>query len=208
MSTPYDHRAANQIKNGNLIGIAAMLGAMAAFVANDTCVKLIGSDIPLGELILLRSIGATALVLSYAWLTGGFALPSQQHWPLITWRVVADVFATLCIVAGVLGLPIADATAISQVTPLAMTATAAIVLKEAVGWRRWTAIIIGFIGRFDRATRHSHVFFASASDFRRRCVCRRARFDNPAHQLGRRNADVAWHFTRWQLDRGSCAVSI
>ncbi len=140
MPSPPDHRA------GNLIGIAAMLGAMAAFVANDTCVKLIGDAIPLGELILLRSLGATALVVSYAYAAGGFVLPSPQHWPLITWRVAADVLATLCIVAGVLGLPIADATAISQVTPLAMTATAAIVLKEAVGWRRWTAIIVGFIG--------------------------------------------------------------
>ena len=38
-------------RSGNLTGIAAMLASMAAFVANDTCVKLIGDTLPLGELI-------------------------------------------------------------------------------------------------------------------------------------------------------------
>lgn len=136
----------NSGADGNVVGILAMMGAMAAFVANDTCVKLIGDEIALGELILLRSIGATALVLGYAVVSGGVCLPPDAARARIAWRVMADVAATLCIVAGILGLPIADATAISQLTPLVMTAAAAILLKEPVGWRRWTAITVGLIG--------------------------------------------------------------
>ena len=131
---------------GPITGILAMLGAMASFVANDTCVKLIGDAIPLGELILLRSVGATALVLIYAQIAGGLRPPPRSAVRLIGWRVAADILATLCIVAGVLGMAIADATAISQLTPLVMTAAAAVLLRERVGWRRWLAIFIGFAG--------------------------------------------------------------
>lgn len=135
------------IKYGRpMTGILAMLGAMASFVANDTCVKLIGDAIPLGELILLRSVGATALVLVYAHISRGLQPPPRSSLGLIGWRVAADILATLCIVAGVLGMPIADATAISQLTPLLMTAAAAVLLRERVGWRRWLAIFIGFAG--------------------------------------------------------------
>jgi drug/metabolite transporter (DMT)-like permease len=48
--------------------------------------------------------------------------------------------------SGLVALPIADAVAIGQMTPLAITAAAAIILKEPIGWRRWLAAIVGLIG--------------------------------------------------------------
>lgn len=132
--------------NTNSIGIAAMLAAMAAFVANDTCVKLIGDALPLGELIALRNSLATAQILIFAALFGGMTLPERPPWRLLNWRLAAEFFSTIFFLSGLIALPIADATALAQFTPLAITAAAAIFLKEHVGWRRWTATLAGLIG--------------------------------------------------------------
>ena len=51
---------------GNVTGIAAMLAAMAFFVANDTCVKLVGATLPLGELITLRNAMCDQLYSSFS----------------------------------------------------------------------------------------------------------------------------------------------
>jgi drug/metabolite transporter (DMT)-like permease len=130
----------------NITGIAAMLGSMAAFVANDTCVKLIGETLPLGELIALRNLAATLYILAFAAIFGGLTLPKNPPSRLLSWRLMAEFFSTLFFLSGLVALPIADATAIAQFTPIAITAAAAIYLKEHVGWRRWMATIFGLIG--------------------------------------------------------------
>lgn len=133
-------------RQGNAVGILAMLAAMAAFVANDTCVKLIGNSLPLGELIALRNSLATFYILIFAMLFGGLTLPRNPQWTLLSWRLVAEFLSTIFFLSGLIALPIAEATAIGQFTPLAITAAAAIFLKEHVGWRRWLAAMFGLIG--------------------------------------------------------------
>lgn len=123
-----------------------MLLSMAAFVANDTCVKLIGTSIPTGELIALRNLLATVEILIFAAIFGGLALPQRPPWRLLNWRLLAEFFSTIFFLTGLIALPIADATALAQFTPLAITAGAAIFLKEHVGWRRWTATAAGLVG--------------------------------------------------------------
>lgn len=134
------------VRSGNVTGIIAMLAAMAAFVANDTCVKLIGNTLPLGELIALRNLAATAYILGFAAIYGGMTLPVAPQKRLLGWRMAAEFFSTIFFLSGLIALPIADATAIGQFTPLAITAAAAIFLKETIGWRRWLAAIFGLIG--------------------------------------------------------------
>lgn len=130
----------------NSIGIAAMLASMAAFASNDTCIKLIGHALPLGELIFLRSVMATLYLLAFALLFGGLAVPAVVPWRLLRWRVGTEFLATLTFVSGLMALPIADATALMQLTPLAITAAAGIFLGERIGWRRWTATAVGLCG--------------------------------------------------------------
>ena len=131
---------------GNLAGILAMIASMAAFTANDTCVKLLAEHLPVGEIIVLRNTAATLLILAYATVFGGLTLPEDAPRRLLTWRMTAEVLSTLFFLSALVRMPIADATAIAQCTPLAMTAAAAIFLKEPVGWRRWLAAIVGFLG--------------------------------------------------------------
>ena len=130
----------------NSTGILAMLAAMAAFVANDTCVKLIGKSLPLGELIVLRNLTSTIYILVFALAFSGMTLPAKPQTRLLWLRMAAELFSTLFFLSGLVSLPIADATAISQFTPLALTAAAAIFLKEPIGWRRWLAAISGLAG--------------------------------------------------------------
>lgn len=134
------------LRGGNVTGIVAMLASMAAFVANDTCVKLIGNTLPLGELIALRNLAATLYILAFAALFGGLTLPANAPKQILGWRMAAEFFSTLLFLSGLVMLPIADATAIGQFTPIAITAAAAIFLKERIGWRSWVATVFGLIG--------------------------------------------------------------
>lgn len=143
MPATENHTAA---RHSNTTGILAMLASMAFFVANDTCVKLIGEKLPLGELILLRNTAATIYILAFAAAFGGLMLPVNPPKRLLGWRMVMEVLSTLFFLSALIALPIADATAIAQFTPLAMTAAAAVFLKEPVGWRRWLAALVGLIG--------------------------------------------------------------
>jgi drug/metabolite transporter (DMT)-like permease len=132
--------------SANLVGIAAMIGSSAAFVANDTCVKQIADTLPLGEIIASRNAVATAVLVALGMLTGGLTRPRGANLKPIGWRMFGDLMATVLFLAGLVVLPIGEATALGQITPLAMTAAAALLYKEPVGWRRWTAIMVGLFG--------------------------------------------------------------
>lgn len=134
------------VRHSNLTGILAMLGSMAFFVANDTCVKLVGEMVPLGELILLRNTAATVYILAFAAIVGGLRLPKDAPRRLLGWRMAAEAFATLTFLTALIAMPIAGVTALAQFTPLAITAAAAIFLKEPIGWRGWLATLVGLLG--------------------------------------------------------------
>lgn len=135
-----------QARASNFTGILAMLGSMAFFVANDTCVKLAGERLPLGEIIVLRNSAATLYILVFALIASGLTLPAHPPWRLLSWRMAAEAFSTLTFLTALMAMPIGDVTALAQFTPLAMTAAAAVLLREPVGWRRWTATLVGLCG--------------------------------------------------------------
>ncbi len=131
---------------GNITGIVAMVASMAAFVSNDLCVKLASARLPVGELIALRNTGATVYVALFIAVFGGLTWPKPVPIRLLSLRLVVEVFAAICFVGGLTLLPIGDATVLAQTTPIAITAAAAIYLKERPSGTLWLAIAIGFIG--------------------------------------------------------------
>ncbi|MBX9926871.1 MAG: DMT family transporter, partial [Hyphomicrobiaceae bacterium] len=137
-------------RGDNLVGVGAMVGSMAAFVVNDVCVKLASATVPLGEIIALRNAIATvvlvAVMATTARIVGGLVWPQRFPAKLIGIRIVAEIAATILFLIALVSLPLADVTAIAQVAPLAMTAVAAVALNESVGWRRWLATLVGFLG--------------------------------------------------------------
>jgi drug/metabolite transporter (DMT)-like permease len=86
-------------------------------------------------------------------LIAALALRQQALRPLrtlmmkaVALRVAGEIGGTILLLAAIVNLPLANATAILQVLPLAITLGAALTFGEPVGWRRWLAIAAGFIG--------------------------------------------------------------
>lgn len=134
-------------RSSNAAGVFAMLLACALFVAGDSCVKLIGQQLPLGEILLLRGIFSLPIVLMMAARRGQLAqLPAAAANPRIQLRTALEVGSTILFLAGIIRMGYADAIAIQQFVPLAVIAGAAMMFGEPVGWRRWLATAIGFGG--------------------------------------------------------------
>ena len=146
MATLHTAHKTDMTRGSNARGIVAMLFSIACFVSSDTLVKQIGAEMPIGQMMFLRGLFAAMLVATLAVMTGDIAQYRRVFTPIMALRTVVEVGATLFFFAGLLRLPFADAAAIGQFTPLAVTAGAALFLNEPVGWRRWLATVVGLIG--------------------------------------------------------------
>lgn len=134
-------------RSENLLAALTMMASMAFYVLNDTAMKLMAGDIPLFQLLMLRGAITSALVGVIAWNMGAFAArPSGRDWRLISLRTIAEIGATICFLTALFNMPIANVTAIVQVLPLTVTLGAALIFGERVGWRRLSAIAVGFVG--------------------------------------------------------------
>lgn len=132
--------------NNNIKGVLAMLASATGFVLNDALIKFMTSELPNGQIIFLRGLVATSIMGLITSITGGWRRPSALLKPAMVVRTLAAVAATLMIVATLRHLPLATTNAILQVSPLIVTAGAAIFLGAHVGWRRWMLSLIGFFG--------------------------------------------------------------
>ena len=89
----------------------------------------------------------SALVLGILLRLQGQALFTRQmRTPAIALRAIGELVGTIGFVTAIALIPLSTASAILQATPLFVTLGAALFLQEQVGWRRWTAISVGFIG--------------------------------------------------------------
>ncbi|MEO1017491.1 MAG: DMT family transporter [Pseudomonadota bacterium] len=133
--------------SNNVRGAGFMMISMAAFVCNDTLMKLLSTEVPLFQAIFVRGLMATCLIL----MLGGFygvlhyRPRGRDRW-LIGLRILGETGATFLFLTALFNMPIANATAILQVEPLAVTIGAALFLGEKVGWRRYLAVAVGFLG--------------------------------------------------------------
>ena len=129
-----------------LRGILAMLACCLFFVINDTLVKLAGATLPLGQILFLRGLLATAAIGLIAWRIGALQSFASHFKLFVGLRTFGEVAATLLYLTALLHLPSANASAIAQTVPLVITAAGALFLGERVGPRRWAAVVIGFLG--------------------------------------------------------------
>jgi drug/metabolite transporter (DMT)-like permease len=130
----------------NRRGILAMSLAMALFIANDALVKQVSATLPGPQLIFIRGLMATTLVLIMAQAMGHL-----KNWRLLLnkrlWiRGSLDAAASLAYLTAVFHLPLANATAINLSSPLFITAFAMVFLKEPVALQRGLLILLGFGG--------------------------------------------------------------
>lgn len=134
-------------RSANLQGALLMTGAMTAFTVNDAFMKLLSVDLPFFQLLFLRSAGVVFLMALLALRKRSMSFemaPGDKM--LIALRSVSEVGAAWFFISALFHLPIANVTAIIQALPLTVTLGAALVLGEPVGWRRFAAIGVGFLG--------------------------------------------------------------
>ncbi|WP_127092149.1 DMT family transporter [Aquabacter cavernae] len=134
------------IPAGPLRGIVAMICAMSMFITNDVLIKLALAELPMGEIISLRS-AAGALVLLVVIIAMGdgraILLAGQRR---VALRSGLDGVTTFTYVLALSVLPISTSTTIYMAAPLLTTALAVPLLGESVSGRRWIAILVGFSG--------------------------------------------------------------
>jgi len=138
--------AIDQSPSATIRSIIAMLVAQAVFTANDTCVKLVAEGLPIGETMALRNGFATLYILVFAVLAGGLGMPRDVPVKAFGWRIVGEIGSTIAFLWALTRMPLADITALGQITPIAITAAGALFLREPVGWRRWLAALLGLLG--------------------------------------------------------------
>ena len=124
-----------------------MAVAMAGFCLNDTMMKLVFADLELFQAIFLRGLLLSGLIAVMPLGSNRlFYRPSRADARFLGLRVVGEIGSATCFLSALYHMPIANATAIIQAIPLAITLAAALFLGEKVGWRRYSAIAVGFAG--------------------------------------------------------------
>ena len=133
-------------KNNNPKGIIFILLAMMVFSVQDSIMKYIYNFASLYEVYLIRTLVSFVIIFLFLKLTKKPIVFKSQY-PLLTFiRVILFFFGFSFFYVSLTVLPLATATALFFVTPFLITIFANLFLKEHIGIRRWSAVIIGFIG--------------------------------------------------------------
>lgn len=130
----------------NLTGALLMIAAMAFFATEDVFIKFATQTLPVGEVLaFVGLIGAAAFSLIAA-RQGQSVLSKRFFHPMVMVRNAGEMAGTLCFVLGITVVSLGLVTALFQATPLFVNLGAILFLGATVGWRRWIAIVVGFVG--------------------------------------------------------------
>src|SRR3954453_8071833 len=133
-------------RSSALAGIGFMLLGIFLFVCNDTLGKWLLATYSVWQMLLIRSIAALLLLAPLIWRAGiaGFAAAPRPALQIA--RVFLSVTESIMFFWAVTYLPLADTVTFYLAAPIYVTALSALFLGEQVGWRRWSAVAVGFAG--------------------------------------------------------------
>ena len=127
-------------------GILCVIGAMTVFSIQDALFKWFSGEYPLHEIVLVRAMVATCVLLCILQFEGGWRALRTRNPGVHLCRGTLLVFANSAFYMAVAVMPLAEAMAIFFVAPLFITVMSIIFLHEQVGVRRWSAIFVGVLG--------------------------------------------------------------
>ena len=140
----------NNFKPSNYKGILFMFLGSLFFALNDAIVKFavkqIGNDFSLFNVVFIRGIFCSLLILVSIYFFGGINLKKIFNDKRSYLRGMCEVGAALLFLTSLMLMPMGDVYTLLNTAPIIITAIGAIFLKENVGTRGWLAVIIGFIG--------------------------------------------------------------
>ncbi|MDQ4060498.1 MAG: DMT family transporter [Pseudomonadota bacterium] len=129
-----------------LAGIGLMVLGIFLFSVNDAMGKWLVATYTVGQVLLIRSLAALVMLAPFVWREGVAPL-LRAPWPsLQLLRVVLSTLEVAFFYWAVAYLPLADVMTYYLAAPIYVTALSPVLLGEAVGWRRWTAVLVGFAG--------------------------------------------------------------
>ena len=139
------YRASWDLLSANVRGSIWMVLSSLVFAVMATCIKLLGQDLPVIEILFFRQMFVILVVLP-AIARGFTTVLVTSRWPVHLTRALLAFVAMTAGFTALVHLPLAEATAISFARTLFTTILAVVFLHEVVGWRRWTATLVGFLG--------------------------------------------------------------
>ena len=123
-----------------------MIIAMGCLTLTDMLIKIVSQTLPTGQIMIFYGVGALVVFWGLLRIKG----ESIQLWPLtnpaVIWRNVGDLIAMNSMFLALVYVPLSTIGAVIQAVPLIVTAAAALFLREKVGLRRISAILVGFLG--------------------------------------------------------------
>src|SRR3569833_3411917 len=130
----------------DVAGIALMLIGIFFFSVNDTMGKWLISTYSVGQVLLLRSISAIIILSPFIAKAGiGAFFNAPRPW-LQVLRAAFATFEVACFYWALSGMSLADTMTFYLAGPIYVTAVSPFLLGEHVGWRRWMAVVAGFVG--------------------------------------------------------------
>ena len=127
-------------------GIVFMLAAVACFVVMDALIKWLSATYPTLQVVFFRSLFALVPIAVLIAQQGGIARLRTGRPGLHALRCIVGFGSMLCFFHAFRVMPLADVIAIGFAAPLFVTALSVPLLKEKVGVRRWSAVVVGFVG--------------------------------------------------------------
>ena len=132
--------------NNNILGVASLVLSVLIFSLQDIAVKWIGSDYPVMEIVIFRTIVSLPFTLLFFRYEGGRGLPTTKQHKLQYIRGVFLFLSFTTYFMGLTALPLGEVASIRNSAPLMITFLSVVLLGEKVGPRRWLALIVGFVG--------------------------------------------------------------
>jgi drug/metabolite transporter (DMT)-like permease len=130
----------------NIRGILLITLSMALFAAEDAFIKALTQSFSTGQVLAMAGLGGAAIFWVVALGKGQPVLSPLLHSRTLMIRTLSEALGAMLFVSALARVPMSSAAAVFQALPLAITLAAALFLKEQVGWRRWSAIAVGFAG--------------------------------------------------------------
>ena len=130
----------------NILGIGFIVIAMAGFAVEDAIIKQLTSRLSPGQIMVMIGLGGTLGFYILARYNGQKLTQEIAFNRWVVGRTLSELVGTGFFVLSLAMVPITTISAIIQVSPLLVTLGAAVLLREKVGVRRWSAIMIGLLG--------------------------------------------------------------
>ena len=130
----------------NLRGILFMILAMAGFAFEDLFIKILSAYLPISEVIIILGFTGSIVFLIIALFQKAPIFHKDLLNKHVIIRTICELLGAVFFVTAIALTPLSSASAILQITPLLVTIGAVIFFREKAGWRRWTAVFVGFLG--------------------------------------------------------------